>query len=54
MKIENDRGKKESNSNSLGVIAMIISGVALVCCLCDTCLCSKHWSIVRLLSIYFN
>lgn len=38
MKIENDRGKKESNSNSLGVIAMIISGVALVCCLYNTVL----------------
>ena len=38
MKIENDRGKKESNSNSLGIIAMIISGVALVCCLYNTVL----------------
>jgi len=38
MKIENNRGKKESNSNSLGVIAMIISGVALVCCLYNTVL----------------
>lgn len=38
MKIENDRGKKESNSNSLGVIAMIVSGVALVCCLYNTVL----------------
>lgn len=38
MKIENDRGKKKSNSNSLGVIAMIISGVALVCCLYNTVL----------------
>ena len=36
MQIENDRGKRQSNSSSLGVIAMIVSGVALVCCLYNT------------------
>ena len=38
MKIENNRGKRESNSNSVGVIAMIVSGVAMVCCLYNTVL----------------